>query len=77
MCTQLTKYNLKNKYLIFQRQSNVSYLCSFYTTTRSKSKVGNPIMYMNTIRNAILFIDTPTMPGTSMPIRQLRRHVHF
>ena len=30
---------------------------------------------MDTNCNAILFIDTPTMPGRTMPIGQLRSHV--
>ena len=30
---------------------------------------------METIHNAILFIDIDTMPGTAMVIHQLRRHI--
>ena len=41
----------------------------------NERKVGHPIIHMNTIRNATLFMHTPTMSGTTRPIRQLRRHV--
>ena len=43
--------------------------------TGNERKVGHPIIYTDSIPNVILFIDTPTMPGTAVPIRQLRRHV--
>ena len=38
-------------------------------------KVGYPIICTNTILNVILSIDKPTMPGTTMIIRELRRHI--
>ena len=46
-----------------------------YFITRNERKVGYPITFTDTIRNAILFIDTVTMSGTTMDIRLLQRHV--
>ena len=43
--------------------------------TKIEHKVGYPIINTNIIWNAILFIDTPTMSGTTMVIRQLRLHI--
>ena len=39
-------------------------------STRNERKVCCPVIYTDTIRNAILFIDTPKIPGPTKPIRQ-------
>ena len=43
--------------------------------TRNEREVSWPIIRIDTNCNAILFIETPTMPGRTMPIGQLQRHV--
>ena len=43
--------------------------------TRNEREVVYAIIHMDTNCNAILFIDTPTMSGRTMPIGQLRSHV--
>ena len=43
--------------------------------TRNEPEVDYPIIYTDTNLNAILFIDSPTIPKTTILIRQLRHHV--
>ena len=44
-------------------------------TARNERKVSYPIICANFIHSAIVFMDIQTIPGTVMPIRQLRHHV--
>ena len=52
-----------------------SHMQIYLNITRNERKVGHPITYTDTNCSAILFIDSATMPGRTMPIGQLRRHV--
>ena len=72
------EWNQIKRKIVFQKTENVSgqvFLLSKEIITTNGRKVGYLIIYIDAISNAILFINTPTMPGTKMIVRQLRPQV--